>query len=211
MMDAEMRKKIRHDTIISRQEDVFTSNVFGLMRMVPNYLIKVLINAKHISSNEKLTEISASSIAPSSFELWKKFHNKNLKTEKLRDEPDVYFELENSIKIIVEVKYLSGESDENQLIDYAEHCDYLIYLTFFNNHHKKAKKKYSHHKKIYLLTWREFYNAIRNIPKSDSLIESALLLQVAQYLDYKFGSIWDGWAETLGTTTYLHRGFYNDK
>lgn len=211
MIDAEIRKKIRQDTAISRQEDVLTSNIFGLMRLVPDHLITVLANAKHISVNEKLAQINTSPIALNSFELWKKFQNKNEKTEKRRDEPDVYFELENSIKIIVEVKYLSGESDENQLIDYAEHCDYLIYLTFFNDHHKKAKEKYSHHEKIYLLTWREFYNAVRNIPKSDSLIESALLAQVAQYLDYKFASIWDGWADTLGSTTYLHGGFYNGK
>ena len=211
MIDAEIRKKIRQDTVISRQEDILTSNIFGLMRLVPDHLIKVLANAKHIAANEKLAQINTSPIALNSFELWKKFQNKNQKTEKRRDEPDVYFELENSIKIIVEVKYLSGESDENQLIDYAEHCDYLIYLTFFNDHHKKAKEKYSHHKKIYLLTWKEFHNAIRNIPKSDSLIESALLAQVAQYLDYKFGSIWDGWAETLGSTTYLLGGFYNGK
>jgi hypothetical protein len=211
LIDAEIRKKIRHDTIVSRQEDILTSNIFGLMRMVPDHLIGVLVNAKHIVNNEKLVQIGSSSIAPRSFELWKKFQNKNKETSKLRDEPDVYFELESSKKIIVEVKYLSGESDENQLIDYAEHCDYLIYLTFFNDHHKKAKEKYSHHEKIYLLTWKEFHNAIRNIPKSDSLIESALLLQVSQYLDYKFGSIWDGWADTLGSTTYLHGGFYNGK
>ena len=206
MIDAEIRKKIRQDTAISRQEDVLTSNIFGLMRLVPDHLITVLANAKHISVNEKLAHINTSPIAQNSFELWKKFQNKNEKTEKRRDEPDVYFELENSLKIIIEVKYLSGESDENQLIDYAEHCDYLIYLTFFNDHHKKAKEKYSQHEKIYLLTWREFYNAVRNIPKSDSIIESALLAQVAQ-----FGSIWDGWAETLGSTTYLHGGFYNGK
>lgn len=211
MIDAEIRKKIRQDTAISRQEDVLTSNIFGLMRLVPDHLITVLTNAKHISANEKLAHINTSPIALNSFELWKKFQNKNEKTEKRRDEPDVYFELENSLKIIIEVKYLSGESDENQLIDYAEHCDYLIYLTFFNDHHKKAKEKYSQHEKIYLLTWREFYNAVRNIPKSDSIIESALLAQVAQYLDYKFGSIWDGWVETLGSTTYLHGGFYNGK
>lgn len=211
MIDAEIRKKIRHDTIVSRQEDVLTSNIFGLMRMVPDHLIKVLTNAKHIANNKKLTQIITSPILLNSFELWKKFQNKNEKTEKRRDEPDVYFELENSIKIIVEVKYLSGESDENQLIDYAEHCDYLIYLTFFNDHHKKAKEKYSYHEKIYLLTWKEFHNAIQNIPKSDSLIESALLAQVSQYLDYKFGSIWNGWAENLGSTTYLHGGFYNGK
>lgn len=204
-------KKIRQDTAISRQEDVLTSNIFGLMRLVPDHLVKVLTNAKHITANEKLAQINTSPIALNSFELWKKFQNKNEKTEKRRDEPDVYFELENNMKIIVEVKYLSGESDENQLIDYAEHCDYLIYLTFFNDHHKKAKEKYAHHEKIYLLTWREFYNAIRNIPKSDSLIESALLEQVAQYLDYKFGSIWDGWVESIGSTTYIHGGFYNGK
>lgn len=211
MIDAEMRKKIRSDTFVSQQEDVFTSNVFGLMRMVPDHLLNVLTNAKRIDNNEKLTQINTSAIAQNSFELWKKFQNKNQKTAKLRDEPDVYFELESNVKIIIEVKYLSGESDENQLIDYAEHSDYLIYLTFFNEHRQKAKEKYSKHNKIYLLTWKEFYNSLRELPKSGSKTETALITQVLHYLDYKLGSVWDGWNMNIGNTSYTNGGFYNAK
>ena len=211
MIEAEIRKKIRQGTDISQQEDILTSNVFGLMRMLPNHLIKILSNAKHIETNEKLTQINSSAIASNSFELWKIFQNKNEKTDKHRDEPDVYFELENSQKIIIEVKYLSGESDENQLIDYARHCDYLIYLTFFNEHHRSAKRKYLEHEKIYLLTWREFYSLLKEISKSGSIIESALISHLLHYLEYKFGSIWDGWSKNLGKTNYLYGGFYSGK
>lgn len=211
MIDAEIRKKIRQGTAVSQLEDVLTSNVFGLMRMIPHHLIKILANAKHIRENEKLTQISALSITSNSFELWKTFQNKNEKTNKNRDEPDVYFELDNGKKIIVEVKYLSGESDENQLIDYAEHCDYLIYLTFFHEHHKRAKEKYLYHEKIYLLTWREFYSLLRDIPKSNSVIESALISHLLHYLAYKFGSIWDGWSKNLGKINYPYGGFYSGK
>lgn len=211
MIDAEMRKKIRQGVDVSRLEDVLTSNVFGLMRMLPNHLIEILANAKHIETNEKLTQISSSAIASNSFELWKIFQNRNEKTDKNRDEPDVYFELENGKKIIIEVKYESGESDENQLVDYATHCDYLIYLTFFHEHQKKAKEKYSHHEKIYLLTWKKFHELLRDIPKSDSIIESTLIAHIEHYLEYKFGSIWDGWSKNFGKINYSHGGFYSGK
>jgi len=210
MIDAEIRKKIRQGTAVSQLEDVLTSNVFGLMRMIPHHLIKILANAKHIRENEKLTQISALSITSNSFELWKTFQNKNEETDKNRDEPDVYFELNNGKKVIVEVKYLSGESDENQLIDYSEHCDYLIYLTFFNEHRQKAKEKYSDHEKIYLLTWREFCHLLKEIlPQSNSAIESALINHISNYLDYKIGSIWDGWNQDFGKINYPYGGFYN--
>ncbi len=179
------------------------------MRMLPNCLIKILANAKHITDNEKLVQISTSIIAPSSFELWKKFQNKNEKTDKLRDEPDVYFELEDGKKVIIEVKYHSDESSENQLSDYAKHCDYLIYLTFRSVHQTQAKSKYANHPNIYLLSWREFYQALQAIPKPSSSIESSLLLHIEKYLNYKIGSIWDGWVSI--SPKYTRGGFYNVK
>ena len=211
MIDAEIRKKIRQGTAVSQLEDVLTSNVFGLMRMLPNHLIKILTNAKHIRENKKLSHISSSTIDSNSFELWKIFQNKNERTDKKRDEPDVYFELNNGKKIIIEVKYLSGESDENQLIDYTQHCDYLIYLTFFNEHRQKAKEKYSNHEKIYLLTWREFCSLLKEMSQSNSAIESALINHISNYLDYKIGSIWDGWSQDFGKTIYPSGGFYCEK
>ena len=209
MIDAEIRKKIRQGTAVSQLEDVLTSNVFGLMRMLPNHLIQILSHAKHIHKDNELTQLNSSRIASNSFELWKIFENKNEKTDKKRDAPDVYFELNNGQKIIVEVKYLSGESDENQLIDYAQHCDYLIYLTFFNEHQQKAKEKYSDHEKIYLLTWREFCNLLKKIPSSASSIESELIKFVTSYIEYKIGSIWDGWNQDFGKMNYPYGGFYN--
>ncbi|MDD4856057.1 MAG: hypothetical protein PHU41_09465 [Sulfuricurvum sp.] len=212
MIDAEIRKRIRQDTPISCQEDVLTSNVFGLMRMLPDHLVKILSNAKHITNNEKLVQISTSSIASNSFELWKNFQNKNEKTDKHRDEPDVYFELENGKKIIIEVKYHSDESSENQLSDYARHCDYLIYLTFWTVHQTKAKVKYTYHPNIYLLRWEEFRQALEEeIAQTDCLVSSLLLQHIEKYLSYKIGSIWNGWSENIGKITYLYGGFYNGK
>lgn len=210
MIDAEIRKKIRQGVAISQLEDVLTSNVFGLMRMLPTYLIQILSHAKHINKDNELTQLNSLSIASNSFELWKIFENKNEKTDKKRDEPDVYFELNNGQKIIVEVKYLSGESDENQLKDYTKHCDYLIYLTFFNEHQKRAKAKYKNHEKIYLLTWREFCNLLKEMSSSASSIESELIKFVINYIEYKIGSIWDGWSDkNLGKVNYPYGGFYN--
>lgn len=210
MIDAEIRKKIRQGVAISQLEDVLTSNVFGLMRIIPNHLIQILSHAKHINKDHELTQLNSLTITSNSFELWKIFENKNEKTDKKRDEPDVYFELNNGQKIIVEVKYLSGESDENQLRDYTKHCDYLIYLTFFNEHQKRAKAKYKNHEKIYLLTWREFCNLLKKMSPSALSIESELIKFITNYIEYKIGSIWDGWNnKNLGTTNYPYGGFYN--
>ena len=109
--------------------------------------------------------------------------NKNSETDKELDEPDVYFELDDGTKIIVEVKFWSGESDENQLKDYAMHCDHLIYLTQ-NQHQKVAKEKYKTHEQIYLLDWKEFSNALTNI-NARNQTESKILEKVKTYLNYK--------------------------
>jgi hypothetical protein len=208
MIDAEMRKKIRKSIDISVQEDVLTSNVFGLMSIVNNHLLTVLSNATHISSGNNLAfAFSGKRIKDKSFELWKHFDNKNNKTDKALDEPDVYFELDNGTKIIVEVKFWSGESDENQLKDYAMHCQYLIYLTQ-NQHQKVAKEKYKAHEQIYLLDWKEFGKALKNI-SAENQIESRILEKVKTYLDYKIDSFWDGWTIDCKNELYIDCQFYN--
>ncbi len=214
MIDAEMRGKIRPDVAVSRQEDVLTSNVFGLMQIVPKHLINILAKAKHIKDDHRLGGVIASSwVIPDSFKLWESF-KKAKQNEGLRDEPDVYFELENKMKIIVEVKYRSGESNESQLANYAEHCTHLVYLTFFNDHQREAKEKYVEHEKVYLLSWRDFYHALRDeIDKADSLVSSALLRHIEKYLSYKIGSIWDGWSgdftAVASSGSFYDNGFFN--
>lgn len=208
MIDAEMRKKIRKSVDISIQEDVLTSNIFGLMNFLDSHLLSVLSDARHISTGDNMAfAFWQKRIKPKTFELWKHFDNKNSETDKELDEPDVYFELDDGTKIIVEVKFWSGESDENQLKDYAMHCDHLIYLTQ-NQHQKKAVEKYQSNKKIYLLSWKEFNNALKKV-SCENEIENKVIEKVKNYLDYKIGSFWDGWTIDCKKESYADCKFYN--
>ncbi len=210
MIDAEMRKKIRKSIDISVQEDVLTSNVFGFMSLVDIHLLTVLSHAKHISSNDALKKVFFNQqIKSQSFSLWKQLKNLNIETDKDRDEPDVYFELNDGKKIIVEVKFYSPESDKNQLKDYAMHCDYLIYLTQAK-HRKEAEKKYKLEPKIYLLDWKEFNEALKKLEIMNE-IESKIIQKIKTYLDHKIGSFWDGWETCLVDKNYESCIFYNSK
>lgn len=218
MIDAEIRGKIRSNTHIEQQEDILTSNVFGLMRIIPDHLIKILANAKYIKDNNKFLEIETSSIVLDSFELWKSFT-----TEGIRDEPDIYFELNNGQKIIVEVKYHSGESNKkkssenkeietndekeiSQLAKYVKHCDYLIYLTFFNEHQSQAREKYNENEKIYLMTWREFHQSLKEeMKRTISSVSLSVLQLIDKYLNHK-NTIWDSWSNNF--TVNISKGSF---
>ncbi len=48
VIEAEINRKIRQQQPISTQEDVLTSNIFGLLSLVDMYLLKILSHAKPI-------------------------------------------------------------------------------------------------------------------------------------------------------------------
>lgn len=207
-----MQKKIKKNVDIAVLEDVLTSNVFGFMSMLDDILLRILGTA--VSINDKTCslkdEIYQSSLLYESFELWKSFYNQNEETDKKRDEPDVYFELNNGKRIIVEVKFWSDESSENQLADYALLCDYIIYLTQ-TSQQRNAINKYVNISNLYLLDWKEFEKQLSGIEKETKGIENKIIQKVRAYLRHKIGSYWDGWTKDFSNEEYIHINFYNER
>jgi len=205
-----MQKKIKKNVDIAVLEDVLTSNVFGFMCMIDHILLRVLETAKSISNHNSTLKdvIGNASLYYKSFELWRTFDNQNEATDKVRDEPDVYFELDNGKKIIVEVKFWSDESGKNQLADYALLCDHLIYLTQ-TFQQKKVTKEHADISNLYLLDWKEFEKKLADLEKEVDGIEHKIIQKVRKYLRHKIGSYWDGWTKDFSSEEYINSNFYN--
>lgn len=193
VIEAEINRKIRQQQPISTQEDVLTSNIFGLLSLVDMYLLKILSHAKPIHPDADIKNFIGKGSIDGKIEFWKIFNNQNDKNGKTRDEPDIYFKMRNGNKIIVEVKYYSGESSENQLEDYSHHCDALIYLTPDNKIAAETIEKYANNKKIFWLSWEQFHIAAE-LAKTDSEgLEQKILDMVCRYLEHKNLKYWNGW------------------
>ena len=104
VIEAEINRKIRQQRPISTQEDVLTSNIFGLLSLVDMYLLKILSHAKPVHSGAEIKNFIGESSIDGKIEFWKIFNNKNDKNNKTRDEPDIYFKMEKHLLLRLEIK-----------------------------------------------------------------------------------------------------------
>lgn len=169
-------------------EDILTSNVFFLFEMLNDkILLKVLSNAENISK-EKLLFNDEKKIKK--YELWKR--NEEQK------EPEIYFENNNN-KYLIEVKYLSEESGENQLKNYLDTFEpkALIYLTRGNSNAKKTIEKYKDDR-IYWLSWEKVNESLEKILLNNDYgneTEKKIIKKISEYLHYKGFKYWKGWSQ----------------
>lgn len=112
-----MIAEIYHKSVDIGSEDQLTGNVFGGLRYMPYPLARqIIINSIHpISTSELLNETMPPDISVEwgqSVHFWKHYTNS-------QTEPDIVMEL-GQVVILIEVKYNSNLSGNNQLIREAE-------------------------------------------------------------------------------------------
>lgn len=184
MIYAELKSKIPE---VKRSEDILTSNVFTLFKILPEeYILKLICKIVPSSVSEKIKDKKVSE-----FSLWKKFSN--LK------EPEIYIKLDPEYYVLVEIKYMSPESGETQLKDYLGSIPFenkiLIYLTADRTEPILTTKK-SMYKglPIYWTNWHKLKSAIEELfeKETDKIIQNIYKL-IITYLNHKGFSYFDGW------------------
>jgi hypothetical protein len=208
LIEAEIRGKVRTGTPIENQEDVLTSNVFGLFDLLGNeYLMEILQEAKRkgeeIDLHGKIKQVN----------LWPRDGFDG-------SEPDVVIDLKKGDHILVEVKFRSGESGEGQIKKYLDiggkngfKFSKVVYLTASYDSEKKlheSNRKYEN--KIYFLHWMDFNRKLKEfIKKNETSIEQRILFKIHSYLNHKGFSVWDGWKtieSSDATSKMLDFGFF---
>lgn len=200
MIYAELKSKIPE---VSNREDILTSNVFTLIKLLPDQLILQIFC--------DLLPKNGQSILPKNetikcFEFWKKING--LK------EPDIYIELDSGFIIIIEVKYRSPESSEFQLKEYLElfntESKLLIYLTADHTEPfpttKKEKYKYL---PIYWTNWFLLNRILNNIFSGNEIVNN-ILNTLITYLNHKKFTYFYGWDQIDNSVNY-DLSFYKRK
>lgn len=181
MIEADIKCKLQNP------EDVLTSNVFGLLNLLPDkYLCKIF---NTVLPNDK--KVSEDIFVIEEFELWKCLDGKV---------PDVYLKLKNGMEIVVEVKYGSPESDENQLKNYLDRLQnvdkFLIYLTADRTEPIYVTMKEIYKSlPIYWISWYKLNEIIKHL-KQDGLppVEYKILDLIHRYLNFKQFVYFSGWS-----------------
>jgi hypothetical protein len=217
MIEAEMRNKIRSGIPVANQEDVLTSNVFGLLNLINiSFLFDILKSSKPQGAQKELLLTGA--LDGNGLWFWKNITNQNENSNKRRDEPDIYFQTTDGIRVIIEVKYLSGESYDEQLSDYARHCDHIVYLTPANAMAFETLDKYKSSEiadKLFCLSWTDFNSSLKDLNSRTNGYERMIINKITNYLDYKHFKAWNGWgkwtevADLESSKFYLSNYFYN--
>ena len=200
MIYAELKSKIPE---VLNREDILTSNVFTLIKLLPDQLIlqilRDLLPAKGQNILPKNQKIKC-------FDFWKKING--LK------EPDIYIETDSGFVIIIEVKYQSPESSESQLKDYLDlfrtESKILLYLTAdrtepFLTTQKKQYKSLP----IYWANWYLLNRTLNNVVSNDETINN-ILEMIITYLNHKKFNYFYGWNCIKNATNY-DLSFYRRK
>lgn len=200
MIYAELKSKIPE---VCNREDILTSNVFTLIKLLPDQVILQILN--------DLLPKNKQGILPQNgtikcFEFWKKINS--LK------EPDIYIELDSGFVIIIEVKYRSSESSELQLKEYLElfstKSKLLIYLTADHTEPflTTQKKQY----KSLPICWTNWYllNRILHSSNSNNEVANNIFKTLTTYLNHKKFTYFYGWDYIENSTNY-DLSFYKRK
>jgi hypothetical protein len=174
-------------------EDVLTSNVFGLLRLLPKpYVARVLnphieraLGTGYLLSEEGDIEV----------QLWK-----HLPYENRWCEPDVLLLPQDGRALAVEVKYGTDESSDNQLLKYFESvrrlypkAEVLLYLTDDREKPQSVLDKYPQ-VKIAWLSWYDLFETVSAICVAESNeCHRRILDAVLSYLEFKGFSSFRGW------------------
>ncbi len=200
MIYAEIKSKIPE---VSNREDILTSNVFTLIKLLPDQVILQILS--------DLLPKKEQSVLPKNetikcFDFWKKINS--LK------EPDIYIELDSGFVIIIEVKYLSPESSEFQLKEYLElfntESKLLLYLTADHTEPFLTTQKEQYKSlPIYWTNWYLFNRTLNNITSTNETINN-IFHTLITYLNYKKFTYFYGWDYIENSTNY-DLNFYKRK
>lgn len=182
---------------LQNAEDILTSNVFGLLKLVSDNTFGQIFNLL-LSEDKKLP---LDNFANYKLELWQRFDVK---------EPDVYLELTDGTKIIIEVKYGTQESSENQLKDYLKYSDakFLIYLTSDRTEPTDITQKPEYKVlPIYWTNWYKVNDIISKIALQVDGVEKKILELIVAYLQYKDFVYFSGWS-SFDLLKVKHLTFY---
>lgn len=215
MIDAELKRKIVE---IENKEDVLTSNVFGLLSLLPNIiLIKIMNSAKN--RGEKTLEIGEDNLI--NIKLWERCEY---------GEPDVIVEGDRFVAII-EAKYLSGKSgsayedkatkeikneENDQLAKYWKYLakwdnkKFVKFIIFLTNDpympvndikmsEDAALKMELLKPDIYWLNWTQIHYAVIDFLENDTVqlnkTDIRIIEKLHQYFNYKGFIHFMGWRQ----------------
>lgn len=197
MIQAELHGKLFE---IENSEDVLTSNIFGLLKYLPNdVFLNILDHAKTLSG-EKI-EFDLKSYIPE-FIFWE-----NIKGY---GEPDLIIKFRNKVGheliLCIEIKYYSsksGEGDNDQLKRYFEALSIsskeksrflgVVYLTKYPSrkeledslYHIEQKELDDAEEKLFQLRWFEITESLENYNGVLNRRENLILNDLIKYLKYK--------------------------
>ena len=200
MIYAELKSKIPE---VSNREDILTSNVFTLIKLLPDKIIlQILRDLLPVKEQNTLPQNQTIKC----FDFWKKINS--LK------EPDIYIELDSGFVIIIEVKYLSPESSELQLKEYLDlfstDSKLLLYLTADNTEPFLTTQKDQYKSlPIYWTNWYLLNQTLNNIVSNNEIINNILEL-IITYLNHKKFTYFYGWDYIENKTNY-DLSFYKRK
>lgn len=197
MIQAELHGKLFE---IENSEDVLTSNIFGLLKYLPNdVFLNILDHAKTLSG--KKIEFDLKSYIPE-FIFWE-----NIKGY---GEPDLIIKFRNKVGheliLCIEVKYYSsksGDGENDQLKRYFEALSIsskekscflgVVYLTKYPSrkeledslYHIKQKELDDAEEKLFQLRWFEITKSLENYNGVLNRHENLILKDLIKYLKYK--------------------------
>ena len=197
MIQAELHGKLSE---IKNSEDVLTSNIFGLLKYLPNdILLNILDHAKTLSG--KKIELDLKSYIPE-FIFWE-----NIKGY---GEPDLIIKFRNKVGheliLCIEIKYYSsksGDGDNDQLKRYFEALSIsskekssflgVVYLTKYPSrkeledslYYIKQKELDDAEEKLFQLRWFEITKSLENYNGVLNRHEDLIVKDLIEYLNYK--------------------------
>ena len=197
MIQAELHGKLSE---IKNSEDVLTSNIFGLLKYLPNdILLNILDHAKTLSG--KKIELDLKSYIPE-FIFWE-----NIKGY---GEPDLIIKFHNKVGheliLCIEIKYYSsksGDGDNDQLKRYFEALSIsskekssflgVVYLTKYPSrkeledslYYIKQKELDDAEEKLFQLRWFEITKSLENYNGVLNRHEDLIVKDLIEYLKYK--------------------------
>ncbi len=238
MIQAELKGKLPE---LENSEDALTSCVFGLIKYIPidKGLFKILEKTKDYNSGRSILHNNPSLTQYDSVEYY--FWEKSSKY----GEPDIIllFSSKNQVLepviLVIEIKYYSLESRDNQLKDYyiALSDEYgrrtfsnnklsnfkgnflgLVYLTYYpqkeeveNTIRKLTEEYVSFNKKtIYQLKWGDLAKIFKNYPLNKSY-DSTIAKDIFSILNKKNLIGFEGWSKVCPKLNVLLEKFLKDK
>lgn len=216
MIYAEIKKKIPE---VKNREDILTSNVFGMLKLLPDSILIKIINKAVNVRGEELSRIEDQK---TKMELWKRFEY---------GEPDIFLE-GNTFIGIIEAKYYSGKSgsvyieeetnqlkneESDQLAKYWQIINasikeekFIIYLTNDSCIPIKdinASEQASGHKAIiYWLNWTNVHYELIKLKDMEELnvTDRKIIDLLEEYFKYKCFTHFMGWSTVEGIPKYIN-------